>query len=472
MPVGRGILQISRVDGYATATSFTNIAPPNVQICGSTVTFTIQVQNLRNPLLIPPGTVRVVDQNTGTVLGTSTLDPASGTAIITATPSGILGLVAKYDGYAVKDGYVLRRQFGASQSPVSPYTVNLLQSSTSITTAANTHYCPDQDTDIAGAVVRLTDPTQHPNSGFMGFRLWFDAFNYVDLPPGTVLGSGAARSIIPAGVSNIPIPPADGYYLQALFYGSACYASSSSPGALSGVKVIPVRHDVTSIVMSITNPPGGICYTSSTTGTATITPTLLTAPNVGIVRVFEINSNNLVGSGHVINGVASLTIDGYAFPALDQASYAGGHVFNCRAQYTDGYSCYADGYTITPSPLRINKFFASVNTPTLISPLPDGCASLPFTFHCTINSDTNPLSGHFIFNLYKVGSPDTIINSFGAQTISSPVSFAASGTITAGIMTNPNNYYVVGIYTPDGTNCYDTTQKISAHSVTLTPAAC
>lgn len=482
MPAGRGLIQLSRVDGYATASSFTNIAPPNVQICGGTVTFQVQVQNLRNPLLIPPGNVHVVDQNTGTVLGTATLDPASGTAIITATPTGNLGLVVKYDGYAVKTGIVLKRQFGASTSPVSPYSVNLLQSSTAVTTAANLHYCPDQDTTIAGATTRLGFPAQYPSSGFMGFKLWLDAFNFVDLPAGIVQSSGAATSIIPAGASNIVVPPADGYFLQALFYGSDCYASSNSPGGLSGVKVIPVRHDSTSFsggIITVTNPPGGLCYTSSTTGTATILPTLLTAPNVGIVNVFETVSNNLVGSGQVVNGVANLTVDGYAFPPLDQASYPGGlHTFTLKAQYTDGYSCYADGYTGVGAgiTLQLRKFFASVDAPVLFSPLPDGCASLPFTFNCTIhiNGATNPLRGSFIFNLYKVGSPDTLINTFGAQTISPGVAadFTASGTITIGIMTFPNNYYVVGLYKPDGSNCYSANQIISAHSVTLTPSNC
>lgn len=482
MPAGRGIIQMTRVDGYATAASFTNIAPPSVQSCGGTVTFQVLVSNISHALLIPPGTVHVVDLNTNTTLASATLDPASGTAVMTATPTGNLGLVVRYDGYAVRSGNVLRRQFGASVSPISSYSVNLLQSSTTVTTTPSTHYCPDQDTEITGAVTKLGFPAQHPGSGFMGFRLWLNATDFVDLPAGTVLGSGAARSIIPAHASNIPIPPADGYYLQAMFYGSDCYASSNSLGGLSGVKVIPVRHDSVTFsgnVISVTSPPGGLCYTGSTTGLATIVPTLLTAPNVGIVNVFEASSNNLVGSGQVINGVANLAIDGYAFPPLDQASYPGGlHTFTLKAQYTDGYTCYADGYTGVGAgiTLQLRKFFASVDAPTLVSPLPDGCASLPFILHSVIhiNGGTSPLRGNFVFNLYKVGSPNTLINTFGAQVISpgAAVDFTASGTITIGIMTYPNSYYVVGVYTPDGTNCYSAKQIVSAVSVTLTPANC
>lgn len=474
MPAGRGLMLLNRIESYPTACSFLNIFPPSPASCGDILTFIVKVENTRTPAIIPDGYVSVIDVNTGNNLGTATLDPATGTAVIINTnSSGNLALMVKYNGYVDHDGYAITQQFSASQSSITSYNINLLSTTTIITSPASMdQYCPVQDFPVECFISYPGDPSLHPTDGYVQFLLWVDATTYIVLPYAAVNGLGYASSSIPANTTGATPTMADGYFLQAIFMGSqtGCFAGSNTSGGISGLKVIPYGNDPVTVALSISPPPGGICFNESITATVSVTPSALPAPSVGTVDVYDQDTDAVVGSALVSNGTAYVTVDGYLFP--EAVSYP--NAFTLRARYHDGYSCYEDGYS-PDAPLvqlTIKKKQATLNTPT--TGIYDACASSAFVFSCDISdvSGSGSLDGYFRFDLYRSDAPKIFVTSFGLQTIATGAPVTVNGTILPNTMSFPHSYYVVGIYVPSGANCYDTAVVISAQSSTISPANC
>lgn len=474
MPIGRGIMQMDRINVYPTTASFLSIYPASPASCGDILTFNIKITNTRDPAIIPTGTASVMDLNTGNVLGTATLDAATGIGVIVSlNNSGNLNLVVRYNGGIVHgmDGYSITRQFGSSVSSAQLYNINLLETATTVSVPTDgSGYCAAQDTPIESFTHLAGTIESYPTNGYVQFLLWLDAINSIVLPYASVDGYGVARSYIPANVTGLLGDAFDGYYLQAIFMGSetGCFAGSSSPGGIAGTKIIPSAGDTVNVALSVSSPPGGICFNSYTTATVNVTGTSLGTPQFGRVNIFVVGSEaDIVGEGEIIDGYANIIIDGYRFPEVD--TYP--HTFQLRAKYFNGAPCYSDGYSPLEPPvqLTISKNTVTLDTPT--TSIPDLCASAPFNFSCQINAPTN-LDGYFRFDLYRADIPNSFVTSFGVQSITSPGTIIVVGTILPHIMSYPNNYYVVGVYVANGNNCYVTDAVVSSHSVTLNPANC
>src|SRR5574339_370589 len=83
MPVARGLMQMGRINVYPTASTLVSINPPGSANCGDTITFNVTVANTRPPgTPVPGGTVYVIDQATGNIIGSNTL--SAGAAAINA----------------------------------------------------------------------------------------------------------------------------------------------------------------------------------------------------------------------------------------------------------------------------------------------------------------------------------------------------------------------------------------------------
>jgi len=470
MAIGRGIMQVSRINIYPTAASFVSISPPDFATCSDLITFNVKVENTKSPFTPVPGVsdgyVSVVDITTGTIIGTSALN-ASGLATITNTLSnGILWLAVIYTG--------LNNKFKSSQSAISPYYVNFELSDTAISfPAADSYYCPDQNAIIESFTHLSGDPGTYPVGGIVEFSLWTTDSNFISLPSATVDATGHATSYIPAFTTGVPGAPTDGYYLQASFDGYECFARSDSPAGISGLKVKPKIGDTITTAISVTATP--LCYQDVTFATVTLTPTFLSNPSSGTITISDKDSGTILGTGTPANGVAVIELDGYALPAKAAIDYP--YIYTIWADYVpDGY-CYATSsyHGDVGNQLTIKKYFATLGAPTQAGgELPDRFHTLAFNFEDIITGTAaNGLSGNFEFRLYEIViGPDPLILTFGSQAVSTAGATPETvvGVIPGGTMTATSTYYVVGIYTPSGSKCYDTTIVTSANSVTLTPA--
>src|ERR1035437_9161487 len=102
MAIGRGIMQMNRINIYPTSASFISISPADFTNCGTAVTFSVNVANTKSPFTPIPGPsdgyVSVVDISTGHIIGTSALDSGGNATIINTLLNGVLWLVVKYSG--------------------------------------------------------------------------------------------------------------------------------------------------------------------------------------------------------------------------------------------------------------------------------------------------------------------------------------------------------------------------------------
>src|SRR5579885_3229370 len=97
MPVGRGLMQMSRIHAYHTSTAFGSISPPAGSAqCGQTVTFPVVVTNIDGGPA-PNGPFQIVDQVSGEVVATGTITSGTGSAMATFA-NGALNLVAQFLG--------------------------------------------------------------------------------------------------------------------------------------------------------------------------------------------------------------------------------------------------------------------------------------------------------------------------------------------------------------------------------------
>lgn len=469
MAIGRGIMQVSRINIYPTVASFISISPADFTTCGIPITFSVNVANQKSPFTPTPGPsdgyVSIVDINTGTIIGTSILDAGGNATIINTLLNGILWLVVKYTGF--------NNKFKPSQSLISPYLVNFQMSQTSVSSPVDsTYYCPDQNTIIKSFTHLVGNAAVYPVGGLVEFALYTNNTNFISLPAAAVDATGHATSYIPSFTTGLPGNPGDGYYIKASFDGYACFARSVSPAGISGLRLNPKRGEATTTVTSVT--PTTVCYSDIITAMVTVTATNLTNPSTGTVTITDMASGNVLGNGTPVNGTASIAFSGSLLPVQIPAAYP--HQYTIWANYVpDGY-CYTASADHTNTGignlLTIKKYFTSLAVPTTAN-LPDQSHTLAFNFSDVITGGApNGLDGYFEFKLYKVGAPDILTLRFGGQVVSVPAisnPFTATGIIPGNTMTGTSTYYVVGEYTANGNLCYSTTVVTSGHSVTLTP---
>jgi hypothetical protein len=469
MAIGRGIMQVGRINIYPTAASFVSISPPDFTTCGTTVTFSVNVANTKSPFTPIPGPsdgyVSVVDINTGTIIGTSALGVDGNATIVNTLSNGVLWLVAIYSGS--------KNKFKSSQSLISPYLVNFITTETIITLPTfGTDYCYSENLPITSFTKKVGLEAPYPTSGIVEFKLYFNASDFAILPSATVGSNGHATSYVPAFTIGPHINPIDGYYIQASFDGYECFARSASPIGTAGRSITPLTGDATTTVTSIPSAP--LCYSAITTATVTVTAATLVDPSSGTVTLTDMATGNVLGHGTPINGVATIELDGYILPAQIPVAYP--YQYTIWADYVPSGICYASSFdhsnTGIGNLLTINKYFASLSAPALLN-IADQSRTLDFHISDIISgTGTTGLDGSFLFKLYRADGTFTL--TFGSQTVAVAqylVPLTVLGTIPANTMTAGQEYYVIGYYTPSGIGCYNTTIITSANSLHMFPVA-
>ena len=341
MSVGRGLMQTGRIKVHPTTTSIFDISPINgVAQCGDLVTFTVHVDGY----IAPDGYVIIQDAVDGYIVGYAALSPISGTtssATITAVMVNSVGNYVAYYSYPYvlqtvtdKDasGQVLS-SFGRSQSTINQYNVGFATTITTVTTlSAEAYFCYHYDFDVTASVtttslVPITD-------GYVLFRIFDNNTAIFDLDLAQVV-AGVATGTIPA---DTLLP--DGYFLQAMYLGEDCYASSASPAGAAGTAITPRSMDPTAT--SLPSLLGSNDRTGFIMLTATVSSTALSAPSIGTVSFtttapLAIN----LGTSYITDGVV---------PSTTVAPVTGGQPlpqFDIHVASTDGFASSGTFYIST-----------------------------------------------------------------------------------------------------------------------------
>lgn len=305
-------MQMGRINVFPTDTSIFNITPLNgTALCGDLVTFTVYVDGY----IAPDGYVIIQDVVDGYVVGHAMLSPVSSTrssATISAVMSNGVGNYIAYYSYpyvlqSVTDrdsnGKVLR-SFGHSQSEISQYNVGFASSITTITGDPAPVFCYHQDYDVTASVT--TAGLSPITDGYVLFRIFDGDTAIFNLDFAEVIG-GVATGTIPA---DTLFP--DGYYLQALYQGAACYGPSLTPAGSFGHPLTVIRMDTTAPSVPVLLGTNCRTVTPSNTGlimlTASVSGTLLPDPSVGTV-FFSTTAPSILflGSTYISNGVVPFT---------------------------------------------------------------------------------------------------------------------------------------------------------------------
>ena len=348
MPLARGIMQMGRINVYPTTTTLVSIAPSGHANCGDTITFTVTVTNDRGSPT-PTGTVFIMDANNpNTPIASGTL--VSGTAVInTGLSNGSIEAFAFYPGAV--------NHFGASQSgPPVLYSVNIIDTTVTITNTAGTYFCFSQPFNLTAHVA--------PNSGVsiptgrVQFNLYSDAITFIAIGDAPLDGSGNAVLSMPGGTTV----PGNDYYIQAVYLGGGCFGPSNSPLGTSGtlIHAIDLTQNATTTTAAISSG-STFCIHTAKTFTATVGSAHLGGPSVGSVTWTATKSPTTITLGTdstVVAGAASINVPGDTFPSTG--------TWTVTASYTGDGACYADsvsaGLSVFPSTFGVSMSYSSGST--------------------------------------------------------------------------------------------------------------
>lgn len=345
MPVARGTMQMGRINVFPTTTTLVSINPPSVGFCGDPIIFTVQVANNRGiGFPIPTGTVLIKDRTTNTIIASGPLVPGvsfSTVVINTNVPISNNQIYAQYIGVV--------NQFGTSESvPDVTYSVSLISTAITVTTAANTNFCFHNNLNLSvnvDGIGTATVPT-----GSVQVNLYSDPVSFVTIGTATLNGSGNATVVLPAD-STVP---GNTYYIQAKYLGDGCFGVSNSPLGTSGTPI----HSV-SLTQNTTTTTAGVagsttfCINSSKTFNANIDSAFLNGPSVGSVTWTAVKSPTTIILGtdsSISNGIASIVVPGGTFSSTG--------TWTVTAAYTGDGFCFANstslGISVIPSTFGID----------------------------------------------------------------------------------------------------------------------
>jgi len=309
MSIGRGMMLMPRINVYPTTTTITNISPPNgTATCKSLIAFTVEVDGY----ISPDGYVVIQDLFDGYTLPCTQLTsiaPGRSTATILAVLNNRPGeFVAFYSCPFVlqtvmdfdTSGNVLRA-FGASQSPITPYNIELATSNISINLPQGSNFCYAQNFPVSATV---TNNAGSPiPDGYVLFRIYGSiGTKIVDLPLSAV-SSGIANSMLPA---NTVLP--DGYFLQAIYLGDACFAESATPGGTAGTPITALRLATTTTSAPTRPASQSHCKSQYMIFFTTVSSALISNPSVGSVTFTATTPLSInLGSSYISSGVVPHT---------------------------------------------------------------------------------------------------------------------------------------------------------------------
>ncbi len=411
-----------------TATKTTLTGPTSPVAVGQSVTFTIavapatQVNNMQ-----PSGTVQLLDA--GTVIGSGVLSGGSVTISKSFSSNGVQTLTAFYPGDA---------NYAASTSSPLAVSVGLVSTTTAVSLSSYS-VAAGQNVTFTATVT----PSGTVNS---------------TTPTGSVTFSAATQGVLAA---NVPLvngvatftpstPLANGVYnVIAAYSGDSNYAASTG-AAPSALTVGAMAKIATTTILTL-NPPAPLAGQPLVL-TATITPASTgAAPISGTVNFYD--GTGLLGSGAVVNGVASAT-----------ATLTNSVLQSLTAVYS-GDANYAGSTSIA---VAVTPSLAPV-TVTLTASNANGSAGSSVTFTAKV-AGTSGASPTGTVSFYVSGSAPELLGSATLTVAGSGVSIATFSTssIPAGAQT------VYAVYSGDGNFATGTSSTISVglsdYAITFTPA--
>src|SRR3989449_343869 len=369
------------VNQGSTSTSLTST--PNPSNVGQAVTLTATVSAVSPAAGVPTGTVTFRDGATS--LGVVTLVNGSASLTVSTLATGIHPLTAVYSGSP---------SFLGSTSPVVTQAVNLLNTSTSLTSTPNPS-TTGQAVTLTATVTAVAPPTGVPT----GTVTFSDGATV--LGTATLVNGSASLSISTLAAGSHP--------LTAAYGGSATFAASTS-----------------AVVTQVVNPPAAAATTTSltstpnpsTTGqTVTLSATVTSAAGVPTgTDTFRDGAAALV-TLTLVNGSASLTISTLA---------VGTHPLT--AAY-NGSAAFAVSTSATVNQI-VNAPAAAATTTTLTSTPNPSTTGQAVTLNATVTSAAGVPTGTVTFrDGATVLGTATLVN--GSASISISTLAAGSHPLTA-----------------------------------------
>lgn len=327
MPIARGIMQMDRFTIHPTTTTLT-ITPTSPISCADTDLMEFIV-NVTSTSGIVSGSISGVDVqikniDTNEVVAQGLLDGygAATLSILVPISSGSKNFAAFYLGKL--------NQFAPSTSARKVYIVTSVSTTTTTIAPEEPYYfCKNSDFTIGAHVISSLGPP----TGFLTFIIWNPANDGYVLGNTLLDGYGDGYMLIPEGI----LPDSTNVYVQALYLGNICYASSFSPAGTSGMELEQTSSNTTITTISIVGS-STFCIDDPLIVNATVTVTNFPNPDFGLVTFFATKNGTTtpfqVGSTVLVNsGLASITLPSNTFVLSDiyflHAEYSGdGFCFN------------------------------------------------------------------------------------------------------------------------------------------------
>src|SRR2546425_55184 len=339
---------VTQVVNSPTTTSLS--ATPNPSVFGQTVTLTATVSPVPPAVGIPTGTGTF--NGGATSLGVVTLVNGSASLTVSTLATGNHSLTAAYSGSP---------SFLGSTSPVVTQAVNLLNTSTSLTSTPNPS-TTGQAVTLTATVTAVAPPTGVPT----GTVTFSDGATV--LGTATLVNGSASISISTLAAGSHP--------LTAAYGGSATFAASTS-----------------AVVTQVVNPPAAAATTTSltstpnpsTTGqTVTLSATVTSAAGVPTGTVTFRDGATALATVTLVNGSASLTLSTLAVGTHPlTAAYNGSAAFAASTSATvtqivnaPAAAATTTTLTSTPNPSTTGQAVTLNATVTSAAGAPDGTAAL------------------------------------------------------------------------------------------------
>src|SRR5213594_123262 len=326
-----------------TSTSLTST--PNPSTTGQAVTLTATVSAVAPATGVPTGIITF--RYGATVLGTATLVNGSASLSISTLAAGSHPLTAVYSGSP---------SFLGSTSPVVTQAVNLLNTSTSLTSTPNPS-TTGQAVTLTATVSAVAPATGVP-TGTITFR-----------DGATVLGT--ATLVNGSASISISTLAAGSHPLTAAYGGSATFAASTS-AVVTQVVNAPAAAATTTTLTSTPNP--------STTGQAvTLSATVTSTAGVPTGTVTFREGATVLGMADLVNGSASISISTLAVGTHSlTALYNGSATFPAstsavvHAVNAPGAAATTTTLTSTPNPSTTGQVVALSARVTSATGVPTG----------------------------------------------------------------------------------------------------
>src|SRR3989454_1050335 len=325
------------------STSTTLTSTPNPSNVGQAVTLTATVSAVSPAAGVPTGTVTFRDGATS--LGVVTLVNGSASLTVSTLATGNHSLTVVYGGSP---------SFLGSTSPVVTQAVNLLNTSTSLTSTPNPS-TTGQAVTLTATVSPVPPATGVP-TGTVTFRDGANSLSTV-----TLVNGSASLTISTLVVGS--------HSLTAVYSGSATFATSTSP-TVNQVVNAPAAAATSTTINSTPNP-------SSLGQTVTLSATVTSGAGVPTGTVTFRDGATTLGTVTLVNGSASLNVT-----TLAVGSHSLTAAFNGNATFAASTSAVrtqtvnagnsSTSLTSTPNPSTVGQTVTLSSTVSAVAPATGG----------------------------------------------------------------------------------------------------